>query len=136
MHPLKSVDIFCDVIDNFGDAGVSWRLARALSTKGMSVTLWINDLMCLKHLRPALDVYLAEQVLDGFEVIAWNEQAEFDYQPADVVIEAFGCRLPDSMLNHMANAKPAPVWINLNICRLSHGRLAATVCHHLILGCP
>lgn len=113
MHPLKSVDIFCDVIDNFGDAGVSWRLARALSTKGMSVRLWINDLLCLKHLRPALDVCLAEQVLDGFEVIAWNEQAEFDYQPADVVIEAFGCRLPDSMLNHMANAKPAPVWINL-----------------------
>lgn len=113
MHPFKSVDIFCDVIDNFGDAGVSWRLARALSSQGMSVRLWINDLWCLKHLRPALDDCLAEQVLDGFEVIAWNEHAEFDYQPADVVIEAFGCRLTDSMLNHMANAKPAPVWINL-----------------------
>lgn len=113
MHPLKSVDIFCDVIDNFGDAGVSWRLARALSSKGMSVRLWINDLLCLKRLRPALDDCLAKQVIDGFSVVAWDEQAECNYQPADVVIEAFGCRLPESVLSRMAYAKPVPVWINL-----------------------
>lgn len=113
MNPLKSVDIFCDVIDNFGDAGVSWRLARALSAKGMSVRLWVNDLVSLKRLRPTLSVSLAEQMIDGFIIVAWTDRAEVNYQPADLVIEAFGCRLSEPMLNRMAAANPAPVWINL-----------------------
>lgn len=37
------VDIFCRVIDNFGDAGVMWRLARALRTEGYAVRLIIDD---------------------------------------------------------------------------------------------
>ena len=28
--PNERCDIFCNVIDNFGDAGVCWRLAHAL----------------------------------------------------------------------------------------------------------
>ena len=113
MNLLKSADIFCDVIDNFGDAGVSWRLARALSAAGMSVRLWINDLVRLKRLRPTLMDSLAEQMLDGFTVVAWTDHAEVNYQPADVVIEAFGCRLSELMLSRLAKTQPAPVWINL-----------------------
>ena len=37
------VDIFCRVIDNFGDAGVMWRLARALRAEGYAVRLIIDD---------------------------------------------------------------------------------------------
>lgn len=113
MNLLKSADIFCDVIDNFGDAGVSWRLARALSATGMSVRLWINDLLPLKHLRPTLIDSLTQQKLDGFTVLAWTDQTVVNYQPADLVIEAFGCRLSESILTSMAQAQPAPVWINL-----------------------
>jgi len=113
MNSIYSVDVFCEVIDNFGDAGVSWRLARALSSRGLSVRLWINDLSCLQRLRPSVDERLTEQVIDGFQVIAWNDHAEMNYQPADLVIEAFACRLSDAMLVRMAEAKPTIAWINL-----------------------
>ena len=113
MKSIYSVDIFCEVIDNFGDAGVSWRLARALTAHGLSVRLWINNLSCLKQLRPLLDENLTEQALDGFRVIAWNDQTELNYQPADLVIEAFACRLSEAMLDRMAEEKPTPTWINL-----------------------
>lgn len=113
MNSIYSVDIFCEVIDNFGDAGVSWRLARALTAHGLSVRLWINNLSCLKQLRPLLDENLTEQALDGFRVIAWNDQTELNYQPADLVIEAFACRLSEAMLDRMAEEKPTPTWINL-----------------------
>ena len=84
MNSIYSVDIFCEVIDNFGDAGVSWRLARALTAHRLSVRLWINNLSCLKQLRPLVDENLTEQALDGFRVIAWNDQTELNYQPADL----------------------------------------------------
>ena len=113
MNSLQTVDIFCEVIDNFGDAGVSWRLARALTARGLSVRLWINDLSCLQRLRPSVDERLTEQVVDGFQIIAWNDQTELNYQPAELVIEAFACRLSDAMLDRMAKASPIPVWINL-----------------------
>ena len=41
----NSWDIFCKVVDNFGDAGVTWRLARQLAGEhGLKVRLWIDDL--------------------------------------------------------------------------------------------
>ena len=37
------VDIFCCVIDNWGDAGVCWRLARQMCREwGAQVRLWID----------------------------------------------------------------------------------------------
>ena len=113
MNSIHTVDIFCEVIDNYGDAGVSWRLARALTVRGLSVRLWINNLSCLQRLQPSVNVYLTEQALDGFQVIAWNDQTELNYQPAELVIEAFACRLSDAMLDRMADANPTPAWINL-----------------------
>ncbi|MBP9806003.1 MAG: elongation factor P maturation arginine rhamnosyltransferase EarP, partial [Candidatus Accumulibacter sp.] len=38
-------DVFCQVIDNFGDIGVCWRLSRQLASEyGLRVRLWVNDL--------------------------------------------------------------------------------------------
>ena len=37
-------DIFCAVVDNFGDIGVTWRLARQLQREGHGkVRLWVDD---------------------------------------------------------------------------------------------
>ncbi|WP_157072023.1 elongation factor P maturation arginine rhamnosyltransferase EarP, partial [Cupriavidus sp. HPC(L)] len=42
---IRSWDIFCTVIDNFGDIGVCWRLARQLAQEhGHAVRLWVDDL--------------------------------------------------------------------------------------------
>ncbi|MBQ1657320.1 MAG: elongation factor P maturation arginine rhamnosyltransferase EarP, partial [Rhodocyclaceae bacterium] len=37
------IEIFCKVVDNFGDAGVCWRLACELHRRSQAaVTLWID----------------------------------------------------------------------------------------------
>ena len=112
MKDLNTVDIYCQVIDNYGDAGVCWRLARSLAQHGLAVTLWIDDLSRLAALRPALKADLQSQRLDGFIVHAWNTEAS-PHQPADLVIEAFGCRMPPSQLKAMAAMSKPSVWINL-----------------------
>ena len=45
-------DIFCRVIDNFGDIGVCWRLAADLSARGHTVRLWLDDAQALPWMAP------------------------------------------------------------------------------------
>ncbi|NBU19682.1 MAG: DUF2331 family protein, partial [Betaproteobacteria bacterium] len=45
-------DIFCHVIDNHGDLGVSWRLAVDLAERGHSVRLWVDDASALVWMAP------------------------------------------------------------------------------------
>ena len=45
--PCWQWDIFCTVIDNYGDAGVCWRLAAGLAKRGQRVRLWIDQPDCL-----------------------------------------------------------------------------------------
>ena len=48
-------DIFCKVIDNLGDIGVCWRLARQLAGEhGLRVRLWVDDLESFSLLCPCL----------------------------------------------------------------------------------
>jgi uncharacterized repeat protein (TIGR03837 family) len=106
-------DIFCTVVDNYGDIGVSWRLARQLALEhGLQVRLWVDDLDSFRALVPGLNPALPMQTLDQVEVRHWT--ADFpSVTPAEVVIDAFGCTLPDSYLRAMAAQQPAPVWVNL-----------------------
>lgn len=112
MREINTVDIYCQVIDNYGDAGVCWRLARSLARCGLIVTLWIDDLARLAALRPALQTQHPTQLLDGFTVRVWDDSPPV-VVPADIVIEAFGCRMPESQLMAMAHMTRPPVWINL-----------------------
>lgn len=106
-------DIFCRVIDNYGDIGVCWRLARQLVAEhGLSVRLWVDDPDSLKPLAPSLDGGLARQMLDGVEVVLWRDDFVVD-RVADVVIEAFACELPGDYVQAMASASAKPTWINL-----------------------
>ena len=45
-------DIFCKVIDNFGDIGVCWRLACDLALRGDQVRLWVDDASALGWMAP------------------------------------------------------------------------------------
>lgn len=106
-------DIFCRVVDNFGDAGVCWRLARLLrQAHGLAVRLWIDRLETLQALQPALDPAAARQQCDGIMVCRWP-QAGLPEAPAAVVVEAFGCGLPDEWVAQMAQAPRPPLWIVL-----------------------
>ena len=48
--------IFCKVVDNFGDIGICWRLARQMHAEhGVKVTLWVDDLKSFQRIWPAVD---------------------------------------------------------------------------------
>jgi len=109
----RSWDVFCRVIDNYGDAAVSWRLARELSSEhGGRVRLWVDALPALHALCPRIDPALSRQAIEGVEVCAWGVDARFG-EPAEVVVEAFGCGLPEAYVESMAARHRAPLWIIL-----------------------
>lgn len=85
MPPSLLWNIFCRVIDNFGDVGVCWRLARDLAARGQRVRLWLDDASAL--------AWMAPQGAAGVQVLPWPSAAAPD-GPGDVLIEAFGCELP------------------------------------------
>ena len=67
-------DIFCKVIDNYGDIGVAWRLARQLANEyPFTVRLWVDDLSVFKRLWPEIKADAEAQHLEGVEVRAWSE---------------------------------------------------------------
>lgn len=106
-------DIFCTVVDNFGDIGVCWRLARQLVAEhGLQVRLWVDDLPSLQCLCPEIDAVRETQIQLGVEVRRWTMPFP-EAECADVVIEAFACELPGSYLAAMAASSRKPVWINL-----------------------
>ncbi|RYG13916.1 MAG: elongation factor P maturation arginine rhamnosyltransferase EarP [Burkholderiales bacterium] len=100
-------DIFCRVIDNYGDIGVCWRLAAGLASRGASVRLWSDDLSALE--------WLAPEGHAGVQAMPWPQSPVIS-DAGDAVIEAFGCELPPAYQAAMANraaAGRAPAWINL-----------------------
>lgn len=106
-------DIFCAVVDNYGDIGVTWRLARQLQNEGYGpVRLWVDDLHSFAHICPGLEPALAEQVQQGVLIRHWPAVFPTDVQPARVVIEAFACTLPAPFQTAM-QALPPPRWLNL-----------------------
>ena len=114
--------IYCTVIDNFGDVGVCWRLARQLANEhDVHVTLWINDLVSFSKLAPSLNPNIAEQPLEKITVCLWHKDDRdtlslTHQKPLDIIIEGFGCRLPDFVIYKMAQQSKAgtpPLWINL-----------------------
>ena len=105
-------DVFCQVIDNFGDVGVCWRLAADLAARGHAVRLWVDDASAL--------AWMAPHGAPGVEVRPWPQAAPAD-GPGDVVIEAFGCEIAPGFIAACAGTESAggrnglktPVWINL-----------------------
>lgn len=99
--PARQWDLFCRVVDNLGDVGVCWRLARDLASRGEQVRLVIDD--------PSALAWMAPGGAPGVQVLPWPGPAA----PRDVVIEAFGCDPPPAFVEAMVRRNPAPVWINL-----------------------
>jgi uncharacterized repeat protein (TIGR03837 family) len=108
-------DIFCIAVDNYGDVGVAWRLARQLAVeRSIGVRLWVDNLAPLARLAPEIDAARNEQSALGVEVRRWDgPSANSTADPGAVVIEAFGCGLPAAYLAAMAARARQPVWINL-----------------------
>src|SRR5215831_6889133 len=112
-------DIFCSLIDNYGDVAVAWRLARQLAREyRVAVRLFVDALPTLARLSLEVDAKRDVQFVQGVDVHSW--QGALGAAPAaaisemgDVVVEAFGCGLPAAYLDGMVQRPAQPVWINL-----------------------
>ena len=105
-------DIFCRVIDNFGDIGVCWRLARQLASMApvCRVRLWVDDLYSFAKIESGVDPRQSRQTIHGIELVHWTNSPP-DLQPCQVVVEAFACTPPPAFIARM-NAGNS-LWINL-----------------------
>ena len=84
--PALQWDVFCRVIDNFGDIGVCWRLVAQLARLGHRVRLWVDDASALAWMAPA--------GCPDVELRAWGSPPPSSDEPApDVMVEAFGCEI-------------------------------------------
>ena len=114
--PPLQWDVFCRVIDNFGDIGVCWRLVTQLADLGHRVRLWVDDASALS--------WMAPYGCPGVELRAWGSPPPGPGEPApDVMVEAFGCDIAPEFIAYSAYLSSArglkdsknqkPVWINL-----------------------
>ena len=119
--PLLQWDVFCRVIDNYGDIGVCWRLCADLSSRGHNVRLWIDDASALTWMAPGA----LEGAWSGVTVLDWKQSTDTQFlhqlSPADVWIEGFGCEIAPEFIAahalftgatgdfHLKN----PIWINV-----------------------
>ena len=129
---MQTLDLFCRVIDNFGDIGVCWRLARQLAREyPLSIRVWLDDFVTGSRLIPGLPALsgaaLSELPPGGIaiglgeycyphaslHILPWSAAEQTGVEAAQIVIEAFACELPGAYLAAMQQASPAPLWLNL-----------------------
>jgi len=106
----KLWDIFCRVIDNYGDIGVCWRLAVGLAARGERVRLWVDDASALG--------WMAPEGAPGVEVRPWTQPIRTDdLVIGDILVEAFGCEIAPEFIAAYAGSTGAigqkAIWINL-----------------------
>jgi uncharacterized repeat protein (TIGR03837 family) len=105
-------DIFCRVIDNYGDIGVCWRLCRDLAARGHGARLWVDDPTALAWMAP-------DGCPPSVEVRHWSTPLLLPAQLAvgDVLVEAFGCEPAPEFVNayalHRQRTGAAAAWLNL-----------------------
>ncbi len=110
MSAGKLWDIFCKVIDNYGDLGVSWRLASGLAVRGQRVRLWVDE--------PGALQWMAPQGATGVEVRHWTTPLAIgDLRVGEVLVEAFGCQIAPEFIAAYADQSSLgghkQVWINV-----------------------
>ncbi|MGX9461884.1 elongation factor P maturation arginine rhamnosyltransferase EarP [Shewanella sp. A14] len=112
-------DIFCAVVDNYGDIGVTWRLAKQLVAEyNIPINLWVDDLLSFSHILPKLDPYKTQQSFFGVNIFQWNIPLNIEFNAGEVIIEAFACELPSQVKvqieqRHHHPDTQAPTWLNL-----------------------
>ena len=87
---INTIDIFCEVIDNYGDVGVAYRLAREFKRiyPNKQLRFIISKTEELDLIKKAEDItIIAYKNIDKIET------------PADLVIETFACNIPETYMN-------------------------------------
>ena len=87
---IDSIDIFCQVIDNYGDVGVAYRLAREFKRvyPNKKLRFVINKTEELNLIRKSEDI----------EIILYKDISKIE-NSADLIIESFGCEIPKKYMD-------------------------------------
>ena len=116
----KHWDIFCKIVDNYGDIGVCWRLAKQLANEyQQNVRLFVDKPEIANKIIPALNTQLNQQLIDGVNLCIWRDANNPLFNDVtDVVIEAFACGLPKKYIETMQlqlvqSAHQRTKWLNL-----------------------
>ena len=114
LEPLQW-DIFCKVIDNFGDIGICWRLSADLAARGHHVRLWVDDASALAWMAPAASERV--RVLPWPATLNPVDLRGLNTAPSQVMVEAFGCEIAPEFIADCARLTDTtdikPIWINL-----------------------
>jgi len=114
---LQIVHLYCTIVDNYGDIGVCWRLARQLAREyGLTVHVWVDHWAAAQQLiRELPDAPNPENPsrVNGVVIRPWSQVGAVQDCTGDVLIEGFGLTLPDTTLAQLAAREQKPVWINL-----------------------
>lgn len=99
---IDSIDIFCEVIDNYGDVGVAYRLARELKRiyPNKKLRFIINQTEELSLIKKK----------DNITVLTYKDINKIE-NSADLVIETFACNIPEMYMN--IALKSSKLMINL-----------------------
>lgn len=98
---LKTLDIFCEIIDNYGDIGVVYRTAKELQKifPKSKIRAFLNKLDEFKKINSQV-LDLPSQNIDGIEYITFDYLRDNanELLTAQVIIEAFGCQIPEEYM--------------------------------------
>jgi uncharacterized repeat protein (TIGR03837 family) len=103
-------DIFCQIVDNYGDAGICWRLARSLASHQQKIRLFCDDMATFKL------IMTGAPPTSEIQVLPWEDSysnARHPLESPDVVIEAFACELPTRYITGLLINPIKPLLINL-----------------------
>ena len=102
------IDIFCNVIDNFGDAGVVYRFAKELKKKEeqKKIRIFLNRYDEFAAINPKIDINKNSQLIDGIFYLLRESSDLENIIPAVIIIETFGCDINELYLEKI-NKKTA-----------------------------
>lgn len=111
---VNSIDIFCEIIDNFGDIGVVYRISKELKKifQNVRIRIVLNRLEEFKAINKKVkDVDYQE--IDGLICVTekYVKENMESFGVSDVFIEAFGCNVPEEYVK--AAKENSKLWINL-----------------------
>lgn len=93
------IDIFCHIVDNFGDIGVVYRFARTMKAffPKTEIRVFVDDLNTFKAICAAVDQH---QTIQEHENITWIDMTKLDNElmkcigTSELVFETFACEIP------------------------------------------
>lgn len=95
------ITILCKVVDNYGDIGFVYRLARNITElyPDTELRLVVSDLPSFAAMAPFVKEGLARQSARGWQIFDWNKEdvctEEFSRRIPDVILQCFQCQRPE-----------------------------------------